>query len=218
MGIQEILLGIAAYGIGSLPFGVWVAKAKGVSILERGSGNPGATNVYRECGAAAGLTVFLLDVLKGLGPALAGRFLLDHELAPLILGLLAVAGHSLSPFLKFKGGKGVSTGLGVLIGSTPWVALAAFLVFLVSMLVWRFVSVSSLLAALAVFVFGYVFGDPVGAVVGYGLLFVFVLVRHRSNLQRLRNGTERKFSFRRSSSTDQPENQDPENGPPQHTS
>src|SRR5579859_1780423 len=117
---------VAAYFIGSIPVGYLVSRAKGVDILKVGSGNIGATNVWRVLGWPLGSTVLLLDVVKGLLPALAGYQLLNGQLDAFVVGMGAVAGHSLSPFLKFKGGKGVATGLGVLVGTSPWVAACAF--------------------------------------------------------------------------------------------
>ncbi len=201
----EFALGVGAYLFGAIPAGVLVARCYGVDILQSGSGNPGATNVLRMCGKGAGLLVFFLDMLKGLIPALVGRALIDGEMGPLTLGLLAVLGHSLSPFLRFRGGKGVSTGLGALLGSTPWVALSALAVFLVSLWIWRFVSLSSILAGLAVFSFGWLFGDPLSAVIAYFLLMAFVTIKHISNIKRLIAGTERKFSLKQTPAEPEPE-------------
>ena len=122
-GIICLVLFTAAYFLGGIPFGVVVARAKGVDIMKFGSGNIGATNVMRALGAPLGIFVFVLDVIKGTIPSLAARWLLPHPWGPVdaqVLwmgaGLMAVLGHCLSPYLKFKGGKGVATAFGIGLG------------------------------------------------------------------------------------------------------
>ena len=119
------------FALGSIPFGFMVAKAKGVDIREVGSGNIGATNVMRVLGKGPGIAVLLLDVLKGLIPSLCGHLIFHDKQIAFAAGVAAVFGHTFSPFLKFKGGKGIATGLGALLGSSPFVGLAAFSVFFV---------------------------------------------------------------------------------------
>lgn len=188
-----IILG--AYVLGSIPFGVLVARARGVDLFKVGSGNVGATNVNRALGRKWALLVFALDVLKGAVPALVARQELASSEWALAAGLAAIAGHCLSPFLRFRGGKGVATGLGMLLGSAPPVALSAFGLFLIAMLVWRFVSLASILAAASILPFGFVFGEPPLVLGTYAALAAFVIWRHRANVRRLRDGTESRFHW-----------------------
>ena len=189
---------VAAYLIGSVPVGFLVAKSKGVDILHFGSGNIGATNVHRALGKWLGLLVFALDVSKGLLPALVTTLWMHDQLLSFGVGLAAVLGHCLSPFLKFKGGKGIATGLGALLGSAPIVAGVALGAFLIVMVISRYVSLSSIVAAATLVPTGLVLHvKPVmlGLFVG---LFLFIVFKHRKNIARLTNGTEPKFVFDKS--------------------
>lgn len=187
---------VLGYVLGALPFGVWVAKAKGVDILSVGSGNPGATNVWRTLGPKAGGLVFFLDTVKGAAPAAVASWALKDPSWSLGAGIAAVFGHSLSPFLKFKGGKGVATGFGALLGSAPIIGLLAFAVFLLVLAITRYVSLGSLLASLSILGFGVWLGQPVFVLSVYGILAAFLFYRHRENIQRLLAGTERKFQLK----------------------
>lgn len=197
MTLQIAALILIAYFLGSLPIGVWVSRANGVDILKTGSGNPGATNVWRTLGAKAGSVVFVLDTLKGVLPAVLARWLVpgDDGTWSFLAGLFAVVGHSLSPFLRFRGGKGVATGFGALLGSAPLVGLSAFAVFLVTVLITRYISLGSILACVALLGFGILFNSPLPVLVLYALLGAFVALRHRDNIVRLMRGEERKFSL-----------------------
>lgn len=200
-----ILTCVAAYLVGAVPFGYLAAKSKGIDIFQFGSGNPGATNVTRALGKGWGNAVFALDVLKGVLPALAARFVAPHQVGPLhaqaiwfLVGLFAVAGHCASPFLGFRGGKGIATSLGVGLAAAPVVALIAFGIFLVAFLVTRYISFSSIVAVCSTVVLGwFIPGQAPELIVVYVLLSVFVLYRHRGNIRRLREGTEPKFAFRK---------------------
>lgn len=196
MTLNHILVLLIGYVLGSIPFGVLVARARGVDIMKVGSGNTGATNVYRTLGKGPGLIVFILDVMKGVVPALIGHWLLKDKSFALYAGVAAMAGHSFSPFLKFKGGKGISTGLGALLGSTPLVALSALGAFCVVFAFTRWVSLGSLTAGLVLPIFGYLYGDPKPMLVIYVAICVFVFVKHRANIQRLLAGTEPKLNLR----------------------
>lgn len=189
------LLYVAAYLVGAVPFGVLVARARGVDILHVGSGNIGATNVWRTLGMGPGLVVFALDVAKGLAPALALGWYTGNALQALLGGLAAVAGHSLSPFLRFRGGKGVSTGLGALLGSVPEVAGVAFAVFAIVLLATRWVSLGSILASLALVGASWAMREDPWIVGLCALLAAFVVFKHRGNIRRLLSGTEPKFTF-----------------------
>lgn len=187
---------LLAFLIGSLPFGYWMGRAKGIDVRKIGSGNIGATNVSRALGPKLGLVAFALDVFKGAIPA-AGALLYFHrqDLA-FYIGLVAVTGHCLSPFLGFKGGKGVATGLGMLIGSSPLVAAITFAIFLVFFVATRYVSLSSLIASGMLIPEAFYFRYPPALLGGYIGLALFIFYRHRGNISRLAKGTEPKFSFK----------------------
>jgi glycerol-3-phosphate acyltransferase PlsY len=189
------LMCLGSYLVGAIPFGVIVARLRGVDIMSVGSGNIGATNVWRTLGVSLGLLVFVLDVLKGAVPAIVAGWVTGRSDWAFLCGALAVLGHSASPFLRFSGGKGVSTGLGALLGSAPSVGLCAFGVFVVLLVVTRYVSLSSVVAAISMVVFGMVFHEPPIVIVGYGLLATFVVVRHRANLRRLVHHEEPRFRW-----------------------
>lgn len=185
---------LLAYLLGSLPFGVWIAAGRGVDILSVGSGNPGATNVWRAVGKSWGALVFLLDVAKGLAPAVLGRFLLHSQEWAFALGLVAVIGHTLSPFLRFRGGKGVSTALGAVLGSSPFVALTSAAVFFAVVGLSKYVSLGSLCGAAMMVVAGFALDDPPLLKGGYIALAIYLVIKHRDNIGRLRKGTERKIA------------------------
>ena len=185
------------YLLGAVPFGWLVARAHGVDILKVGSGNPGATNVKREVGKGAGNLVFLLDFLKG---ALAAGWPLLAGLPPEQLltvqavGLCAaILGHSFSIFLRGKGGKGVATTMGGLLALMPWVVLIGVGVWLVVFYATRYVSLASICFALVLPAGNFFLSDSgVLTAIGAGLA-VLIIFRHRSNIQRLLNGTEHRF-------------------------
>ena len=189
-----ILLFVGSYLLGSIPFGVLVAKSRGVDIMSVGSGNIGATNVVRVLGKGPGYLVFFLDMLKGLIPALIARWLFpDNQEYWFFAGMFAVIGHSLSPFLKFKGGKGISTALGMTLGSSPVVALIALGIFLAILLGTGYVSLASIFAVVSTTPMSILFRDSLWVTIGFAALSVFVIYRHKANIIRLRNGTESKF-------------------------
>lgn len=211
-----------AFLCGSIPFGLLVAKAHGVDIRTVGSGNIGATNVGRVLGKRGFALVFTLDLLKGLLPTLAvgaslgclGSFAVEPKAAGIWLAgmALAVLGHVFCPWLKFKGGKGVATGAGAMLGVFPPLAvplLGALLVWLVALKIWKTISISSMLASasLPIFVIA-VAAARHGGDLAQGLreswpfvvagvaLTVLVVFTHRANIRRLREGTEPKVGQR----------------------
>ncbi|MGE0002516.1 MAG: glycerol-3-phosphate 1-O-acyltransferase PlsY [Fimbriimonadaceae bacterium] len=192
---------LAAYLLGSLPFGVWVAKVCGVDITAQGSGNTGATNVARTLGKGPGTLVLVLDVVKGTGAALAGPWMVASGWLPegpphgLLLGITAVIGHTASPWLRFKGGKGVATGLGAVLAATPVAGLCGLVVFGVLMVVSRIVSLSSLVAAAVIWGVAVYRNPDWRFVVPMTILIGYVFYRHRANLSRLRRGEEPRFKF-----------------------
>jgi len=188
-----VLLAIGAYFLGSIPIGYLVGKAQGIDIRAVGSGNIGATNVLRTLGKKWGYTVFVLDVLKGFIPAFAAKMLGYENDWSFVIGLCAVFGHSLSPFLGFKGGKGIATGLGVLLGSVTLVGMSSFAVFFIFMALTMIVSLSSIMAAFTLPIWGLVFGETVPVVVVLFVMGIYIISRHKANLARIRAGTEPKI-------------------------
>ena len=203
------LLLAGAYFGGSLPIGLLVAKLwKGIDVREHGSGNIGATNVYRVVGPIAGTLVFLLDVLKGFWPPMAGRAMGLNAEWLVALGMAAILGHNFSPFLGFKGGKGIATSLGVLFGVAPKVGFTAFALWIVVVLVTRYVSVASILAAASLAPLMLVFYPGQPTLFGFGLAAgLFAIYKHRGNIQRLMAGTENRFgkSGKTSDESEQPD-------------
>lgn len=209
-----------AFLSGSIPFGLLIARARGVNIRDHGSGNIGATNVWRVLGRGPGLTCFALDVAKGLVPTLGaglvaglvGRASVPPGEAWLWLAIVgaAVLGHMFSPWIGFKGGKGVATGFGALLGIYPlltWPAAGALVVWLLVAKVSKFVSLASCLAALSLPAWLFLTIEAMDAEPGrharalpfyvvVGLLALVVVVRHRANLGRLARGTENRIGRR----------------------
>jgi glycerol-3-phosphate acyltransferase PlsY len=191
----------AGYLIGSLPFGYWVARAHGVDIMKVGSGNPGATNVKRAVGGAAGNTVFLLDFLKGVVAVSWVWLLPANEVDPVYLSLVglvgAILGHSFSIFLGFKGGKGVATTMGGMVTLMPISALIGIVVWLILFYLTRYVSLASIGMAVVLPISRLILDGP-DILLGFATaLAVFIVVRHRSNIQRLIEGREHRFERRR---------------------
>jgi glycerol-3-phosphate acyltransferase PlsY len=193
--MDTILLSVAAYLFGAVPFGLLVAKSRGVDIRTQGSGNIGATNVFRVIGKGWGIFTFVLDALKGFIPSfffprLAG---LDTEWG-VLFGIAAILGHSFPVYLKFKGGKGVATSAGMLLGVAPVAVGVGFVSWALCMVVSRIVSLSSIVAAIAVAIAVWVL-DPKALVVNIALTILAMLViwLHRANIRRLLNGTENRF-------------------------
>jgi glycerol-3-phosphate acyltransferase PlsY len=198
----------ASYLLGAVPFGLLIARARGVDIRRVGSGNVGATNVFRAVGKPWGLLTFACDALKGCLPAAffpawaAAAWPGGGAAAPeagLLCGVAAIAGHNWPVYLKFKGGKGVATSAGVLLGAAPLAMAAGLGVWLVVFLLSRYVSLASLAAAAAVPAFGWIRYGPRGALLPSVLtaLALAIVVRHRANIGRLRRGTEHRFEFGR---------------------
>lgn len=200
-----ILLLAAAYFLGSIPFGLILARLfAGSDIRKSGSGNIGATNVARVVGPAAGILTLVLDVAKGSAAVwLAGRYSDQSSTALALAAVAALLGHCFPVWLKFKGGKGVATALGVFLMLAPLAALGALLVFILVIIAWRYVSLGSVSAAAAMPLLMYFLWAPGHApplVVDFSTLFAAALVifKHDANLQRLMDGEEPKFSFGKS--------------------
>ncbi len=193
MMLRDLLLCVGAFFFGAIPWGFIAGKLRGVDLRERGSGNIGATNTLRELGVAAGVTVLILDAFKGWAAVALAHYL--HASPWLIVGagLCAVLGHIYSPFVRFNGGKGVATSLGVLLGLSPLVAGGALVVFFAVVAVTRYISLGSLIAAIAQAGLFWAFPLPLPYRLFGALAGAFVVLRHRKNIARLRTGTESKF-------------------------
>ena len=206
---QVAVLVPVAYLLGSIPFGLIVGKSKGVDPRKAGSGNIGATNVGRLLGKKFFALVFTLDLLKGLLPMLAAAIVLRYEnpdrqtyLLWLAVGAAAILGHMFSVFLGFKGGKGVATSTGVLLGLWPYYTIPGLVgaaVWLAAFKVWRYVSLASILGSVA-FPVAYVciglalrwdiLGKQLPLLVFAVVMAALITYKHRSNIARLRAGTE----------------------------
>jgi len=200
--------GAASYLLGAIPFGLLLSRLKGMDIRTVGSGNIGATNVFRAVSKPLGILTFILDMLKGWVPAwlfpLLAQRMASHATGPspdlaALCACLAIAGHNWPLYLRFKGGKGVATSAGAVLGLAPLAVAIGLSVWVLVFLVTRYVSVASMIAAMAVVGAGWMIYPrhdwllPV-LLTALGLVIV---VRHTSNLQRLRQGTEHQFQFGR---------------------
>lgn len=214
--LAEILTCLVAYFAGSIPFGLVTARmVAGIDIRKEGSGNIGATNVGRVLGARWGITVLILDALKGLLPVwLVPRLLTPADAAPdtllpVLAGVATVVGHMFPCWLGFRGGKGVATSLGVVLMLGPLASLAALAGFALGMLSTRIVSLSSMLAA-GLFAVAQLallrpvpFHGPSCPLAVFSLAVpALIIIQHRANVRRLLNGTEKKFSFGSKKSSD----------------
>ena len=203
-------LALLAYLIGAIPNGFLIARVKGIDIRKVGSGNIGATNVYRSVSKSLGLLTFFLDALKGALPAILfpkwAALYSDGALPawlPLLFGGLAIVGHTWPVYLGFKGGKGVATSAGALIAIAPAATGLGVLCWFLALVGTRYMSVASIVAAVAVPVAGWWLYRDGGLVLPVALTVLGALIiwRHKGNIVRLANGTENRFEFRKKSET-----------------
>jgi acyl phosphate:glycerol-3-phosphate acyltransferase len=189
----EIMLTVLAYFLGSIPTGLLLAKAAGVDIRATGSGNIGATNVYRTLGRSVGVMTLVGDCLKGLLPVLLAKYLHMADVWIAVIGLAAFLGHVYTVFLGFKGGKGVATALGVFLGISP-LAVGCVLLLFVAVVWWtRYISLGSILAAAVMPVFVFLFDGRPPLVLMTVAVAALVIWKHKENIKRLREGTENRF-------------------------
>lgn len=189
-----ILTAILAYLIGSIPSGLILGKLFWHKDLrEHGSHNIGATNAWRTLGKGAGIAVFIADSLKGQAGVALGLVLAGTPLAAVIGGLFAIIGHSFSLFLRFHGGKGVATSLGVLTMLMGNVTFIVFVVWFTIVYMTRYVSLGSVVAGFLTPILAALYGYPMEYVLFTVIAAILVIVRHRENIKRLMNGTENKI-------------------------
>lgn len=192
---------VVSYLCGAIPFGYLIGRMRGVDIRTVGSKNIGATNVYRSVGHGWGLLAFLCDFAKGIVPTLlcaawtASRGEASAALPhlPLCVGVASVVGHTLTVFMRFRGGKGVATAFGVFVALAPYPTLLAFAVFAVTVWLSHYISLGSILAAATLGVSIWFFPADMPLRIVAGLVCVFVVVKHRSNIGRIVNGCENRI-------------------------
>ncbi len=207
-----ICLTLATYLIGSIPTGYWLAKRlKGIDIRQIGSGSTGATNVYRNVGKTAGISVFVIDFLKGYLPVVFFTWitthlvnygdglpcreepLLPYHLFPILIATATLIGHSRSIFLGFRGGKSAATGLGTLFALNFKVGIGTFATWMVVLYLGKMVSLASILATASCIPYMIFFGGPPSYIVYCILGFLYVAYRHKDNIKRIMSGTEPKI-------------------------
>jgi len=192
--LTDLALVVLAYLLGSLSFGLLIARVYGRADLRHsGSGNIGATNVARTMGKTAGILTLLGDGAKGLVAVLCALKWGQASMLPALAAVAAVLGHMFPLYHGFRGGKGVATALGVLLPTLPLPLLGGLIVWLVVVAIWRYVSAGSMLAALVVPLLAVLGSYPVPLVMAATMIALLVLYKHRENLCRLRQGRESKF-------------------------
>ncbi|HZK20721.1 MAG TPA: glycerol-3-phosphate 1-O-acyltransferase PlsY [Oscillospiraceae bacterium] len=211
MNFSFFFILIISYLLGSVNFGIIISKLiHKKDVRDFGSGNAGSTNVYRTFGAKSGVIVLLGDMAKGIIAVLAARVAIKYfgaaDYTLYFSGLLCVLGHMFPVFFKFKGGKGVATTTGIVLLTEPVVFIAVFIAFFLVALLFKYVSLASIIAAIA-----YTLGVTISAcieqpasevliirVVVSFIISMLIIISHRENIKRIKNGTEKRFKFRRS--------------------
>lgn len=188
---------LIAYLIGSIPFALLLARRWGAGNLRRvGSGNIGAANVLRATGITAGVLVAVLDIAKGAASVILAERLNPGASSGALAGVAAIVGHVYPVWLRFRGGKGVATACGVFSILTPFAVPPALAVFFVTVWVTKYISLGSVLATVALPPIAYASGNPTAAVLAAFAAAALIVFRHRSNLVRVRTGTERRLRVR----------------------
>jgi acyl phosphate:glycerol-3-phosphate acyltransferase len=195
--LLKLIVFAFAYLLGSIPTAAWYAKYfHNMDITKHGSGNSGATNSLRVLGKKAGMVVLLFDILKGFLPVFLYHKYFDNPFESFLLGLAVILGHIFSPFLGFRGGKGIASSLGVILAVFPVGAVISLIIFLLVIITTKYVSLGSLLAALSfaiVLSLGNSSTIPL-LLVGWALFFLLCFT-HRTNIKKLLKGDENKISF-----------------------
>lgn len=209
--VGYILTALAGYLLGSIPTGYLVAAARGIDIRTVGSGNIGATNVFRYLGVPAGIFVLLADALKGwVAVVLVTRIMwaafnatggpLAREWVGIIAGLSAILGHNFTCWLHFKGGKGIATSAGVLVALVPWALVISLTIWLVLFVVTRYVSLASICASAALPFATWLTGQSSTLIFMTAAMGALAIYKHKGNIQRLIRGTENRIGGKRSAS------------------
>ena len=184
---------LLSYLFGSIPFGIIISRLYKVDITKVGSGNVGATNVLRALGPFPAALVFVGDFAKGVIPVYLATFLNLEPLFIISAGLAAIVGHSFSIFLKFRGGRGVATGLGVLLGVAPDVFLLVIILAAIIIGFTRYVSLASVTGSVVAAASMYFFDKPMPYVIVTAMIALLIVIRHIPNIKRLVRGEERKI-------------------------
>ncbi len=185
-----VLCMIGAFVLGSVPFGLIVARTKGIDLRKVGSGNIGATNVLRSVGKWAALFTLAGDMLKGVLAVILARHLSLGESAVGLIGIFAILGHDFSLFTRFKGGKGVATSLGVLLVYSPAVGGASVAIWIIALAVWKYSSLSALMAFFFVPLDIYLFDYSANKLIFGIIIMLLMIYKHKGNIERLIKGTE----------------------------
>ena len=200
--IKFLIFVVIAYVFGSLPCGVWLGKGvKNIDIREYGSKNSGATNAYRILGPKYGIMVLILDALKGYIPLYIASLFDIGGIYIILLGLVAILGHTFSFFLQFKGGKGVATSLGVFLFLMPKVVGILVLVFILVVGISKYISLGSVVCAALLPILAYFMpvrdsSTRIPLVIISLIVGIFVIYKHKANIQRLMEGKENKFNLK----------------------
>jgi glycerol-3-phosphate acyltransferase PlsY len=198
-----VLYLLLTYIIGSIPTGYLVVKIfKGIDIRTVGSGNIGATNVNRVMGTKWFVIVLILDALKGYLPVIISNVLFVDKFLymPALTGIAAIIGHTFTIFLKFKGGKGVATSLGVFLALAPVSIISSLFIFLIVLYFFRYISLGSITAAILFPAFVFIYGESgyLNLVLIFSLISaIFIIYKHKDNIKRLMDGTENKFDIKK---------------------
>ena len=185
---------LVGYLFGSIPSGLWIVKSiHGIDIREYGSHNIGATNVFRTVGIPTALAVLISDMAKGMAACFIAQYLYDMNFLTVIAAIGTILGHNYSLFLGLKGGKGVATGLGLLVYLMPEVSGISFGIWLIIVLLTRYVSLGSILASFTTPLLAWYFGYPRSYIALAMVCGLFILIRHKENIIRLINGCENKI-------------------------
>ena len=197
MDFKIIFFLVGSYLIGSIPFAYIITKtARGIDIRNFGSGNPGATNVFRVAGKTYGLITLMFDFLKGLiTVSVTKLFYPDLISISIICGLLSIIGHNWPVWLKFRGGKGFATSLGVLLGLIPLVTFFGLITFVIIFILTKYVSLSSVLSSIVVIAMCWIKREQLILCLFVSLTGLMIIIRNRPNIVRLLKGTESKLKI-----------------------